>query len=221
MRRCEACSVDIEGYWKTCPLCGESVRGTPVPSPFPDPPLRFSRRRLLKTLFVMSVLAVLASVAIQMVFREWFEGLGHRRFAWLGVITMWLVVLTAVRQRHNVVRGTLYWVVLVWLLAAYWDYFTGWEAWSVTYAIPIVATSALVALLIVTWGTRVEPGEHVVYSALAAVLGLVPAVFLVTGLVSDPWASALCVALSVVTLVVIAAVRGRHVRHEFRKRFDL
>lgn len=244
MRRCDACAVNIEGEWQACPLCGEGIGGeggalpgSPtrgaqssadlaggtdlVPSPFPDPPLRFSRRRLLKVLFLTSVAATLVSVVIQLVFRTWFEGLGERRYVWLGVVTMWLVVLTAVRQRHNVAKAALYWVVIVSLLAAYWDYFTGWEAWSLTYAIPIVAAFALVAMLIITWGTQMEPRECVIYSLLAAIFGLVPAIFLIVGLVTDPWASIVCVVLSVVTLVVIAFARGRHIRHEVRKRFDL
>ena len=221
MKKCAECSVSIEGDWNECPLCGDSVSGEAVPSPFPDPPLSFSWRRVLKVLFVTSIAVILAAVVVQVVFRRWFAGIGDARYVWLGVITIWLVVIVAVRKRQNIAKVTLYWVVIVWLVTAYWDYFTGWEAWSVTYTVPIVAASALVAVLIVVRVMRIEVGEHIVYSWLTAVIGLVPVVFLATGLVTDPWPSIVCVALSAFTLIVIAVVRGRHVHYELEKRFDL
>lgn len=53
---------------------------------------------------------------------------------------MWLVVLAAVRARRRVNRSTLWTVALVCALSAYGDYLTGWHRWSLSYAIPIVAT---------------------------------------------------------------------------------
>lgn len=221
MRQCAECSVHIEGDWPECPLCAAPTSGQPTPSPFPDPPLRFSQRRVLKVLFAVSLIVIVSSIVNQLIFPDWFESIGDWRFVWLGVITMWLVVLTGVRKRRNFAKGTLYLLVILWFICVYWDYFTGWEGWSLTYAIPIVASFALVAVLIVVWTTRIEVGEHIIYSALTAVLGLVPAIFLILHKVSDPIPSIICVALSVFTLIVVAVVRWRHIRHELGKRFDL
>lgn len=221
MTRCEPCGVGIEGPWRTCPLCGAETVGDAIASPFPDPPLRFSRKRVFTALFLSSLGVILASIAIQLIFRRWFEGIGVMRFVWLGVITMWLVVLMAARKRANVAKGTVYLVVIVGLFAAYWDYVTGWRAWSVTYAIPIVAASAVVAVLIVVRVMRMEVGEHILYSGLTALLGLVPAIFLIIGAVTNPIPPIICVVLSAITLTALAFARGPHMRHELAMRLDL
>src|SRR6478735_12792712 len=217
MRCCTGCAVAIEGSWTRCPLCGAAVSGEAVASPFPAVPLRFSRRRVWRALFLISVAVILASFAVQLLFSRGLAGIGVLRSVWLGLITMWLVVLMAVRKRRNVAKGTVYLVVLVGLVCVYWDYLTGWRGWSLTYAVPILDASSIVALLITVRVMRTEVGEHILYSGLTALLGLAPIGFLGLGWVTNPLPSAICGALSLCALVLMQAARGAEVRHELAK----
>lgn len=223
MRRCADCSVDVEGGWERCPLCGAAVQGEPrdaVPSPFPAIPLAYSRRKLLRTLFAVSIAMILLSFATQLFFNP-DAPIGALRSVWLGIASMWLVVLMAVRKRRNLAKSTVYLVVLAGLVCAYWDYLTGWHGWSLSYAIPIVCGSAIIALLITVRLMRIEVGEHIVYTGLAVLLGLVPIVFLVFGWADQRLPSAICGALSLLSLVMLQATRGAEVRHELAKRLHL
>lgn len=221
MRRCPECSVAIEGDWRQCPLCAAPAVGEAVPSPLPTVPLTFSRRRLLKILFLTSLAVIAASLAAQLLLGHGPEGFGLLRSGWLGVTAMWLVVLMAVRKRRNVAKGTVYLVVLIGLVCVYWDYLTGWRAWSLTYAVPIVCASSIAALLITVRAMRLEAAEHILYSGLAAVLGLAPIGFLAFGWVTYPLPSAVCGALSILALVVLQLARGREVRLELARRLHL
>lgn len=221
MRRCPGCSIAIEGDWTQCPLCAAPAVGQPIPSPLPTVPLTFSRRRLLKTLFLTSLAVIAASLAAQLLLGHRPEGFGILRSGWLGVTAMWLVVLMAVRKRRNVANGTVYLVVLIGLVCVYWDYLTGWRAWSLTYAVPIVCGSSIAALLITVRAMRVAAAEHILYSGLAAVLGLAPIAFLAFGWVTYPLPSAICGALSILALVLLQLARGREVRLELARRLHL
>ena len=221
MRRCHACAVDIEGTWTQCPLCAGPVVGESTPSPLPAIPLRFSRRRVVKVLFLTSIAVILASFAAQLLFSRGLAGIGVLRSVWLGVITMWLVVLMAERKRRNVAKGTVYLVVVIGLVCVYWDYLTGWRGWSLTYAVPIVSAFSIVALLITVRVMRIEVGEHIVYSGLTVLLGLAPIVFVALGWVTNPLPSAACGALSLLALVLMQLSRGADVRHELSKRLHL
>ena len=221
MRCCTDCAVQIEGSWTQCPLCSAPVAGRPGASPFPAVPLRFSRRRVLRVLFLSSIAVILASFVAQLLFSRGLAGIGVLRSVWLGVITMWLVVLMAVRKRRNVAKGTVYLVVLVGLICVYWDYLTGWRGWSLTYAVPILDASSIVALLITVRVMRTEVGEHILYSGLTVLLGLAPIGFLALGWVTNPLPSAVCGALSLCATVLMQAARGPEVRHELAKRLHL
>ena len=220
MRRCTACAVDIEGTWTRCPLCAAPVEGDATAGPFPAVPLRYSRRRVLRVLFLTSLTLIVASYVAQLLFSRDATGIGVPRSVWLGVITMWLVVLMAVRKRRNLAKGTVYLVVVVNLVSVYWDYLTGWRGWSLTYAIPIVNVCSIVALMITVRLLRTETGEHIVYSGLTLLLGLAPIAFLAVGWVTNPLPSSICGAIGL-TLVLMQLARGPDLRHELAKRLHL
>jgi hypothetical protein len=215
------CALDIEGDWSRCPLCSGPVAGKAGRSPLPAVPLTFSRRRVLRALFLTSIAVIAASFGAQLLFHREFGDLGVLRSVWLGVSTMWLVVLMAVRKRRNVAKGTVYLVTLVGLACVYWDYLTGWYGWSLTYAVPIMCACSVVALLITVRVMRIEVGDHILYSGLTVLLGLAPLGFLAFGWVHNPVPSAICGSLSLVTLVALQIVSGPEVRHELVKRLHL
>ncbi|MDJ1370869.1 DUF6320 domain-containing protein [Gulosibacter molinativorax] len=221
MARCEACNVEIEGSWAHCPLCGNVVTGSPAPSPLPAIPLSFSRRRILRALFLISLAIILASFAAQLFFSHEFANIGVARSIWLGLTALWLVVLTAARKRRNLAKSTVYLVILVSLICVYWDFLTGWHGWALTYTVPILCASAIVALLVTVRLMRIESGEHIVYSGLTVLLGLLPIGFVAFGWVTTPWPSIICGALSLVALVIIQVFGGRAVRRELGKRLHL
>lgn len=221
MRQCTECHVRVEGTWSRCPLCSAHLAGHASPSPLPDVPLTFSRRRLLRILFLASLAVIGASFLAQLLFPHRASDIGALRSVWLGIATMWLIVLMAVRKRGNVAKGTVYLVVLVGLLCVYWDYLTGWHRWSLTYAVPIVCACAVVALLITVRAMRIDVGEHIVYSALTVLLGIAPLIFLALGWTTTPLPSAICGVLSVLVLGLLQIARGPEVRHELAKRLHL
>ncbi|WP_193105655.1 DUF6320 domain-containing protein [Brachybacterium sp. FME24] len=223
MRRCADCDVDVEGTWDLCPLCEAPVTrtsgaGEPTANPWPDVPLRYSRRRLLRALLLTSIGVTLATFAVQLLITPGIPGLGVLRSVWLGVAALWLVVLMAVRKRRNLAKSTVYFVLLVGLVSVYWDYLLGWSGWSVTYVVPILCGSSILALVLIVRVMRIEVGEHVVYSGLTVLLGLTPLVFLLLGWVTTPLPSALCGALS---LAALGMLQLTEVRHELAKRLHV
>lgn len=221
MTRCAECSVAVEGTWVDCPLCGARLEGEACGDPFPAVTLEFSRRRVLRTLFLASLAVIVLSFAAQLLFNRDGDGIGVLRSLWMGVAAMWLVVLMAVRKRRNVAKGTVYLVVLVGLSVTYWDYLTGWHGWSLTYAVPSLCACSIVALMITVRVMRIEAGEHVVHTGLAVLLGLAPIGFLGFGWVADPLPSIVCGVLSLVALAILQFARGGEVRHELGKRLHL
>ena len=220
MMRCTECAVDIEGAWTRCPLCGATLSGTPSPSPLPTVPLRFSRHRVLRVLFLVSIAVIAGSFVAQLLFPHGLNGIGVARSVWLGVSALWLVVMMAVRKRRNIAKSTVYLVVLVGSVCVYWDYLTGWHGWSLTFAVPIVCAFSIVALQIAVWAMRIEVAEHILYSALTVLLGLVPLVFLILDVVTVPLPSAICVVLALFSLMLLIT-HAAAMRHELAKRLHL
>ncbi|MDA3146882.1 hypothetical protein JSO19_05765 [Leucobacter sp. UCMA 4100] len=230
MTGCDECAVQLEGAWARCPLCGADAAaggagasGVAVarPDPLPSIPLAFSRRRLFRALFLTSLAMIVLSLAAQLLFSGQQGAPGALRIVWLAIVTLWLVTIMAVRKRHNLAKGTLYLVVIVSAMSVYWDYLTGWHGWSLSFTIPIVCGSSILALMITVQLTRIEVGDHILYTVVTVLLGLAPIVFLVLGWVSTSIPSLICGSLSVITLALLQTTRGAEVRHELKKRLNV
>ncbi|MDN6499296.1 MAG: DUF6320 domain-containing protein, partial [Yaniella sp.] len=110
--------------------------------------MSYSRRRVVRMLFLSSIAVILGSFAAQLLLDRGTAGIGSLRSLWLGVITMWLLVVMAARNQRNIAKNTVNLVVLVGLICVYWDYLTGWHGWALSYAVPIVCGTSILALLI-------------------------------------------------------------------------
>jgi hypothetical protein len=192
-----------------------------VPSPYPAVPLRFTRRRLLRILTLTSLAVIALSFLAQLLFRPDQHGIGALRSVWLGVVATWLVVLVAVSKRRNLAKFIVYLVALAGGVCVYWDYLTGWDAWSLTYVVPILCAASLIGLLITVRAVRMQVGDYIVYLGLTVLLGLTPLVFLALGWLGTVIPSAICGGLSVVAIVLLLTVRGGVVRHELATRLHL
>jgi len=220
MTHCPGCDADVRGDWLRCPLCRETLSGEAdaTPAPWPDVPLRFDTRQVVRVLTLVSLVVIAATLLALVVFPAPLDGL---RLAGLGLAALWLVVIIAVRKRRNVAKSIVYMVVIVSLLSAYSDYLDGWHGWSTTYVIPSVCTASIVALLIAVRIARMRPNDYLVYSWLTLLMSMVPGLFLVLGWVTHPLPSWISVGLGVAMLGAMQAFRGAEIRHELGKRLQV
>lgn len=221
MRECARCAIAIEGDWHRCPLCGAPTHGEPGIDPYPTVALEYSRRKLVRLLLIASAVVIAASLLAQLLFGTDPSGIGVGRSIWLGIITMWLVAVTAVRKRRNLAKSTVYFIVVAGALTAYWDYLTGWHGWALSYAIPSLCAGAILALQITVRILRVDAADHIVHTGLAVLLGLTPLVFLGFGWVHAPLLSLGCGMLSLIALAHLLISRSGEVVHELRTRLHL
>lgn len=221
MSSCPACHAELRGDWRRCPLCGEGVQVDGpgmVAAPWPDVPLRFDSRQVLRVLMLVSIVVIAAELLALRLFPAPFEGL---RLAAFGLAALWLVVLIAIRKRRNVAKSIVYLVVAASLLSVYSDYLSGWRGWSTTFVIPIVCSASIIALLIAVRIVRMRPGDYLVYSWLTILMSVLPGLFLALGLVSNPLPSWISVGLGVLMLIAMQTFRGAEIQHELGKRLHL
>lgn len=221
MRHCSNCQVDILGDWDTCPLCHNPVRTQGIDvqdSPFPDITLRFHKYLAVKILTFLSVISVALSFII---YRIWPIQTNWPLLVLFGLISMWLIVGSIIQKRRNIAKSIVYQIALLSLLGVLWDYYIGWSGWSVNYAIPIICSSALAAMFVSVRVVKLVVGDYVLYLLIAALLALIPLLFILFGWISQIIPSFISVCLSVVMLAAILIFRGREIAAELQKRMHI
>lgn len=222
MKRCPECHADVKGDWENCPLCETALivdeSRTNEESDLPAVPLRFNRRSIKQLLSLSSVLMIVLYFAAHYIWRFDFFNLEYVLF---GIMIMWLMMLVLIRKRRNIVKGIAYILFLFSLLSLYFDYINGWSGWSLTFAVPVLCISALLAMFISIQVMDLRAEDYVLYLQLAAVMGLLPALFLLLDWVVIALPSVLSIVFSLVMSVAVFFRHRQAVVEELEKRMHV
>lgn len=222
MKRCPECHADVKGDWERCPLCQTDLKvpesEKPEESDFPEVPLKFNRKKIKQVLSFSSVLLIILYFVAHFIWRFQFFNLEYVLF---GILIMWLMMLVIIRKRRNIVKGIVYILFLFSLLSLYFDYVNGWLGWSLTFVIPILCISALLAMFISIQVVNLRAEDYVLYLQLAAIAGLIPAVFLLMDWVVFALPSLLSIVFSLVMSVAVFFKHRQAVINELEKRMHV
>ena len=221
MQYCEKCRAQILGEKQMCPLCQGELSGTPERETeaypqVPDP--KYSAGFLLRLISFAAIVAIVVSFTV-----NWLVPT-QVMWCWFvigGVVCAWITASVGIVKRRNVLKNISWQVVLVSLLAVGWDYCTTWRGWSLDYAIPGICFAAMVAMTFFSKLTKLPVEEYLVYLILCALYSLLPLIFLLTGSLRVVYPSAICVAVSIISLASLFIFEGTALRNEILRRLHL
>lgn len=221
MQYCSNCKVDIVGEKCHCPLCQGELSGVAEPKsevyPNIKPPSKPSPLLIKLITFSAIVISVL-SVMINMVLPDQSR---WSLFVVAGAICAWITSIVTINKRRNVLKCIAQQELIVIPLAFFWDLFTGWRSWSITYVYPSVVVCVCIAMLTLAIILKYPPSDYIVYLVFNSVLGIIPIIFILTKIISNNYASLICVAFSIITLAAILIFEWRSFRQEASRKFHL
>ena len=221
MKICEKCAVSISGDFEKCPLCQNTLagNGTNEHEPFPFVPLISHKHSLFfRLLQLCSAIVVILSVTVNLAIpKSGFWSL----FVVAGMVCVWINLLIAVHKRHNILKNLTYQVTVVSILSVLWDIFTGWHKWSVDFVIPIAFIAVMTAITILARILKMSTGTYIIYSFLLILYGIVPVIFILSGLSAVIFPSLFCVAGSLISLTALLVFEGRNMAEELKRRLHL
>lgn len=223
MDYCENCKASIKGDWEICPLCQTSMKqenseDKKTGTAFLNDPLLFNRDQAKQTFFRVSLLLILLYFIAQIFYPFKFFGLEYILF---GLFITWTLGIIFVRKRRNLAKVITYYLLLISLATIYFDYLFGWRGWSITFVVPIISMSALLAIFIAMQVINLKVQDYVLYLQLAALFGLIPLLFLIMNWVGHPLPSLLSVILSIIMFIGVLIRYRKLLIRELQKRMHI
>lgn len=223
MDYCENCKASIKGDWEICPLCQTSMKqenseDKKTGTSFLNDPLLFNRDQAKQTFFRVSLLLILLYFIAQIFYPFKFFGLEYILF---GLFITWTLGIIFVRKRKNLAKVITYYLLLISLATIYFDYLFGWRGWSITFVVPIISMSALLAIFIAMQVINLKVQDYVLYLQLAALFGLIPLLFLIMNWVGHPLPSLLSVILSIIMFIGVLIRYRKLLIRELQKRMHI
>lgn len=182
--------------------------------PEPEEP-KYQGLAFFKWFTFAAISAAVIAIMVNIIFTP---GLYWSAFVSGGALSMWTALAIGFFKRHNLLKNGIWQLIILSSASVLWDWFTGWHGWSVDYVLPILCVTILISLRIIVIVQKIPIQESIIYYILAGILGLVPFILLMAGLVHVPIPSVICSGGSFLFLTGLALFKGKDIKMEFRKK---
>lgn len=220
MKYCRYCKVNIRGEGDKCALCENVLEELDEKSEavFPQIPPFYKSHLALKMMLFISIVALVVSFAIDMIFPS---DINWPILFMLAVMSIWGGLAVIVQKRYHIPKKIVWQVIIVSILAVFWDYKIGWMGWSLDYVIPIACVSAMIIMYITAKIMHLSSRDYITYILLDGVFGIVPVLFIIFDLVKVVYPSIISAGFSIISLAAIFIFQGKEIRTEIAKRMHI
>jgi cation transport ATPase len=101
------------------------------------------------------------------------------------------------------------------------EWVTHTKGWALTYVLPFIFIGATLVITFIILIKRLKWREYTVYQTIMVILGFLPIIFCLTGLVNPMWPSILSAFYSLLTLVGMFIFADKKYKDELIKRFHI
>lgn len=221
MKRCPKCKVSVAGDRSLCPLCQSPLTGewegeTPD---FPALPAVFPGRTLalrILAFLTFAALAICAAVNFSMPEHGWWV-----LYVAGGLASAWIFLLLFLKKMKIPLKNLIYQTAAAALLCVLWDLATGWHRWSLNLALPIVFLACMAWMLGIALLRKIPPADCLLYFGESILLGLVPVILLLCGVLQISLPSILCGSAAVVFLAGLVMFFWGPFWAEIHRRFHI
>ena len=222
MQYCNHCKVYIKDKRDKCSLCDNILSNSDIKNTqeqiFPVIPPFYESHLAMKIMIFISIIAVVVSFAINMVFPS---SINWPLLFLLAVASVWIGLIVIIQKRYHIPKKIVYQVAIISGLSLFWDWNTGWRGWSLDYIIPIACVSAMVMMYVTARILKLSTRDYITYSLIDGIFGIIPILFIVFDWVNVIYPSVISITVSIISLAGIFIFRGNEIRNELNKRMHI
>ena len=239
MRYCYCCKVTIADNAPRCPLCdgeladagdsGAAGASSPVTavnsrnsgeSVFPiAPPVVPPSKRLITFIGFGTVVAAVFAVAVNIAVTP-----GHvwwSLFVISGLCSLWLCFLVSNKRWWNIPKNIFLQLMVLSVLEIAWDFFTGFNKWSINFVIPIMFTCSMIALFVFAKVRKLNAGDYILFLVIISILSIFSLLLIIFNAVTVIYPALICFTFSVISTAFILLFEGKSLLEELKRRMHL
>ena len=219
MRKCLKCNVSIASSSSVCPLCKTPIEKGDSYDVFPNFHYNYKHHDLLLNILkVCSIIAIVICLFLNFTISR---TISWSLFVIAGILSFWLTLVTALRGRKHFMKMLFAEMILIIVSSILWDYFTGFNFWSINFCLPFLCSIYTICILLMRIFRANLAKDFIFYATINSMIGLVPGILLILNKVTVAWPSYISVIISVIILVFLTVFNKRQVKNELERRFHI
>ncbi len=209
----------------TCPLCrsvlieSEGENRDLLANGYPEVAFTSDGFHLLNRLMVfISIIITVLSVFFNYIF---YDGVLWSVISIVIVLYSWTIVRHAIINSFQLASKIVVQCVSIAIIVVCIDYVLGYDGWSVTYVVPQIGIAANISVFILLIISKLDWKRFVLQILGIGILGLIPMILLLVGLVEHPLMTYIATGISVVIVLFTLIFGDKSVKTEIIRRFHI
>jgi len=219
MKICKNCKVKIMSNNDSCPLCKTVLTTSDekvTEDIYPIIKTNLQKYDLITRIFLF--VSVIGAVLMVIINYATYNGLLWSVISTALIIYFWSIMSYAIKHNINIAYKFLVQTISISLLTILIDYIMGYTGWAVNYVVPEVITAANIAVIILIIVNRMNWYNYILYQIVIAILGFIPLVLFLLGIIHEPWSTTISVAVSFMILCGTIIFNDKDVKNELKRR---
>lgn len=222
MKKCKRCNVKVNENTEICPLCRTvltDIDGVNAEQAYPFIRLNPHKYNIIKRSFIF--LSIVSGVTAAITNYLLYNGVMWSVISITAIIYFWVIMTHSIKRNTNIASKILVQVLCAVILTVIMDYSIGYSGWSVNHVIPEIITLANISVLILVIINRMYWHTYVMNQIIIAVLGLIPGVLYLCGLIIIPIPTTIATATSIIVLLGTIIFGDKSIKSELIRRFNI
>jgi hypothetical protein len=218
MKTCKNCNVKVMDPSDLCPLCRTVLSDFDGEQPekgYPDVNVH-GYNVITRVFLFLSIVGGIASVVANYCT---YNGVLWSILTVAAILYFWAVIIHAIKHHVNVAAKIIVQALCASALVVIVDWVIGYDGWSVNYVVPSFFSLADIAVLVVITVNRMDWHNYVTYQLGIALLGFIPIILFLFGVIDKPLISLIATAVSSMTLIGTFVFGDHTVKGELKRRF--
>lgn len=220
--KCYKCDVTIATNTSVCPLCKnelEKRQDEREEECFPFIPIVHKGHGIFLKIMALIFLAnTIICMVVNLMLSKTIT------WAWIVLAANVCVALSlgmAIKKRHHFAKLMFSEYFLIMIGSLLWDYFTGWNRWSLNYVLPLVNMVFIYISFILRLFFPYQLKNYFMNILLACMIGIVPVILLTLEITIVKWPAYVSAITSIVMFCSLLVFDGKKIKKELESRFHV
>lgn len=222
MKHCDKCNVDVSTSRKTCPLCGEILKGDSdnqsleLFPKYQEPIIRINF--VLRTLLFLAITSIIASLLVNLIVtpNNWWS-----IYVVISIMYLWVLLRNTIMARGNIGGKLLLQMIAVSILVIVVEKKSGSSGWALEYVVPFLIIATIFSIIIIILSKQMLYSDYIIYLIIAIIMAFIPIILYWSQVITVFWPSITAAAVALATILGMIIFADRATKDELKKRFHL
>lgn len=217
MVKCNKCNVELNTISDVCPLCNSEIKNN-GDSIYPYIKSNLTKSSLMKKIFFIHCIVCIIILLINYFCTP---NVKWSIFVVIQIILTYFIFCKVLNGRNKILRLLFMLNFIICIISIFWDYYVGFNGWSINYVLPSLCISYGIFMIILRFINYFAFKENTSYIYLNVCIEFIPLVLVKVGKITFPLLAIISAVMGGINILILTVFGWSNFKEDIRKKLHM